>query len=68
MSTRKTNGRAHDLVTDVPLTTWIEDYVHATPLVPVCAPPTDQDVQKDFVFAWHEMTLYASVTPDVPIN
>jgi Lipase (class 3) len=61
------NGRAHDLVTDVPFTTWIEDYVHPTPLIPVCAPPTDDDVRRDILFAWHAMMLYASVTPPVPI-
>jgi Lipase (class 3) len=27
-SYRNANGRAHDLVTDVPFTSWIEDYVH----------------------------------------
>jgi hypothetical protein len=62
------NGRAHDLVTDVPFTTWIEDYVHPTSLVPVSAPPTAAEVQQDALFAWHSMTLYASVTPDVPIQ
>lgn len=66
-SYRNGNGRAHDLVTDVPFTTWIEDYVHPTPLAPVCAPPSDADVQQDALFAWHSMTLYASATPSVPI-
>jgi hypothetical protein len=61
------NGRAHDLVTDVPFTSWIEDYVHPTPLVPICAPPSDADVQRDIFFAWHAMRLYASATPDIPI-
>jgi hypothetical protein len=61
------NGRAHDLVTDVPFTTWIEDYVHPTPLVPVCAPPTDKDVQRDVLFAWHSMTLYDTVAPGVTL-
>jgi hypothetical protein len=61
------NGRAHDLVTDVPFTTWIEDYVHPTSLVPVSAPPTDAEVQQDALFAWHAIALYASVTPEVPI-
>jgi hypothetical protein len=61
------NGRAHDLVTDVPFTTWIEDYVHPTPLIPVCEPPSDADVQRDVLFAWHSMALYALVTPAIPI-
>ena len=61
------NGRAHDLVTDVPFTSWIEDYVHPTPLIPICAPPSDADVQRDIFFAWHAMRLYASATPDIPI-
>lgn len=61
------NGRAHDLVTDVPFTTWIEDYVHPTALAPVCAPPTEADVTRDALFAWHSMSLYASVTPAVTI-
>jgi lipase (class 3) len=66
-SYRNGNGRAHDLVTDVPFTTFIEDYVHPTPLAPVCAPPSDADVQRDALFAWHSMTLYASVTPALTI-
>jgi hypothetical protein len=57
------NGRAHDLVTDVPFTTWIEDYVHPTPLVPVCAPPTETQVRQDVLFAWHSMTLYDKAAP-----
>lgn len=61
------NGRAHDVVTDVPFTTFIEDYVHPTPLIPVTAPPTDADVMELLIFAWHPMPLYASVTPDIPI-
>ena len=61
------NGRAHDMVTDVPFTTFIEDYVHATPLVPVTATPTDSDVTKLHMFAWHAMHLYASITPEIPI-
>jgi hypothetical protein len=67
-SYRNGNGRAHDLVTDVPFTTWIEDYVHPTSLVPVCAPPTEADVREDVLFAWHAMTLYASATPQVVIQ
>jgi Lipase (class 3) len=66
-SYRNANGRAHDLVTDVPFTSWIEDYVHPTPLVPICAPPSDADVQRDIFFAWHAMRLYVSATPDIPI-
>jgi hypothetical protein len=36
--------------TDVTFTTWIEDYVHPTPLIPVCAPPTDADGLFSFAF------------------
>jgi hypothetical protein len=61
------NGRAHDLVTDVPFTTWIEDYVHATPLIPISVPPSEEDVEQYLIFAWHPMALYASGTPPVPI-
>ncbi len=61
------NGRAHDLVPDVPFTTFIEDYVHPTPLVPVTATPTDADVLEYLIFAWHPMRLYASVTPAIQI-
>jgi hypothetical protein len=50
------------------LDTWIEDYVHPTPLIPVCAPPTDADVQRDVLFAWHAMSLYVSATPAIPIT
>lgn len=59
------NGRAHDLVTDVPFTTWIEDYVHATPLIPICVAPSEADVEQYLLFAWHPMPLYASGTPPV---
>jgi len=66
-SYRNANGRAHDLVTDVPFTTWLEDYVHPTPLSPISAPPSDQEVQRDILFAWHAMSLYASKTPAIQI-
>jgi hypothetical protein len=66
-SYRNGNGRAHDLVTEVPFTTWIEDYVHPTALVPVCEPPTDDDVKRDALFAWHSFTLYALAVPKTPI-
>jgi len=62
------NGRAHDLVTDVPFTTWIEDYVHPSSLVPVCGTPKDEDVRRDALFAWHAIKLYAAATPDIAIN
>jgi hypothetical protein len=61
------NGRAHDLVTDVPFTTWVEDYVHATPLIPISAAPSEADVEQYLIFAWHPMHLYASATPEVLI-
>lgn len=61
------NGRAHDLVTDLPFTTWVEDYVHATPLIPMGVPPTVGDVERYLIFAWHPMALYARGTPAVTI-
>jgi len=61
------NGRAHVLVTDVPFTTWIEDYVHATPFIPISVPPSEEDVEQYLIFAWHPMALYASGTLSVAI-
>jgi hypothetical protein len=44
------------------------DYVHPTPLVPICETPTDAEVRQNFLFAWHSMTLYAEAMPAVVIQ
>jgi hypothetical protein len=41
--------------------------VHPRPLASICAPPSDADVRRDILFAWHAMRLYASATPVIPI-
>lgn len=54
------NGDAthHDLVTDLPLTFPPEEYVHPTPIIPVCAPPSGSQFAQLGVFAWHHVELY----------
>lgn len=50
------NGNKHvcDLVTCIPMRFWPELYVHATPMVDVCAPPAHADLPIE----WHHMSLY----------
>jgi predicted lipase len=48
----------HDLVTDVPFTFPPEEYVHPTPIIPVCAVPSGSLFAQLGVFAWHHVELY----------
>lgn len=62
-SYRNGDARHHDLVTDVPFSFPPEQYVHPTPIVPVCCRPEDGDFADLGVFAWHHIQLYvAAVT------
>lgn len=65
-SYRNGNGTHHDLVTDQPLLPL--EFIHPTPMLPVCAPPAAND--PDIAFAWHHMPLYqVAVTPRlVPVS
>lgn len=48
----------HDLVTDSPFSFPPEQYVHPTPIIPVCARPDGDLFQRNGIFAWHHMGLY----------
>lgn len=50
----------HDLVTDLPLSFPPLQYVHPTPIIPVCAPPVGALFERLGIFAWHHMPLYAA--------
>lgn len=50
-SFRNGNNKVHDPVTDVPPL----PYIHATPLIDVCAPPISSLIPSE----WHHMDLYA---------
>lgn len=54
------NGDAlhHDLVTDVPFSFPPLQYVHPTPIVPVCCRPRGDEFEAMGVFAWHHIELY----------
>ena len=54
------NGDAlhHDLVTDVPFSFPPEEYVHPTPVIPVCAEPKADLFDRWGVFAYHHIQLY----------
>jgi len=55
-SFRNGDGHAHDLVTDVPITFFLEEYEHPTPLIEVLAAPAA--TATGGVFKWHNMLLY----------
>lgn len=54
------NGDAthHDLVTDLPFSFPPFEYVHPTPVVPICCRPDVSEFQKMGVFAYHHIDLY----------
>lgn len=67
------NGDAvhHDLVTDVPFSFPPLQYVHPTPVMPVCMRPEGPMFAQLGVFAWHHIQLYgaalASLSTAAPI-
>lgn len=50
----------HDLVTDVPFSFPPLQYVHPTPIVPVCMRPEGSAFAQWGVFAWHHIQLYGA--------
>jgi hypothetical protein len=54
------NGDAlhHDVITDVPMTLPPMQFVHPTPIVPVCAEPTGGLFAQLGAFAYHHIQLY----------
>jgi hypothetical protein len=48
----------HDLVTDVPFSFPPLQYVHPTPVIPVCCRPHGDEFEQGGVFAWHHVELY----------
>lgn len=57
-SYRNGDDTHHDVVTDVPLSFPPEQYVHPTPIVPVCAKPAGDLFEQLGIFAWHHIELY----------
>jgi hypothetical protein len=48
----------HDLVTDVPFSFPPLQYVHPTPIVPVCCRPNGDEFAQMGAFSWHHIELY----------
>jgi|SRR5579871_2507186 len=63
-SYRNGDGTHHDLVTDVPLTLPPADYLHPTPIIPVCAKPAPDDPWGPFSF--HHIELYQAALAAIP--
>lgn len=57
-SYRNGDGLHHDLVTDLPLSFPPLEYMHPTPIVPVCCRPDVSEFEKMGVFAYHHFELY----------
>lgn len=57
-SYRNGDARHHDLVTDLPFSFPPLQYVHPTPIVPVCCKPHGDEFAQLGVFAWHHIELY----------
>lgn len=55
-SYRNGNSFHHDLVTDLPFSFPPIEYVHPTPIIPICAMPAPND--RYGPFSWHRMELY----------
>lgn len=62
------NGDAlhHDVVTDVPFSLPPLEYMHPTPIVPVCAEPTGDLFSRLGAFAYHHMPLYLAGVSALP--
>ena len=57
-SYRNGDSTHHDLITDVPFSFPPEQYVHPTPIIPVCCRPAGVEFADLGVFAWHHIGLY----------
>jgi hypothetical protein len=65
-SYRNGDARYHDVVTDVPMTLPPMQFVHPTPIVPVCAEPTGNLFQRYGAFAFHHIELYQAALAALP--
>lgn len=65
-SYRNGDDTHHDLVTDVPFSFPPEQFVHPTPVIPVCARPEPPDFASRGMFAWHHMPLYHQALQERP--
>lgn len=59
-SYRNGDSLHHDVVTDVPMTFPPHQFVHPTPIVPVCAEPTGDLFSRLGAFAYHHIELYVT--------
>lgn len=67
-SYRNGDGRLlHDHVTDVPFSFPPEEFVRASALIDVCAPPSGSLIARLGVFAYHHMPLYADAMKGVTV-
>ena len=57
-SYRNGDDTHHDLITDVPFSFPPQQYVHPTPIIPVCCQPTGDLFSTMGVFAYHHIQLY----------
>ena len=57
-SYRNGDPEHHDLITDVPFSFPPLQYVHPTPIIPVCCRPNDGLFSELGLFAWHGIDLY----------
>jgi hypothetical protein len=67
-SYRNGDGRLlHDRVTDVPFSFPPEEFVRASTLIDVCAPPDGPIIARLGVFSWHHMALYLEAMKTVHV-
>jgi lipase (class 3) len=57
-SYRNGDDTHHDLITDIPFSFPPMQYVHPTPIIPVCCRPDESEFADLGVFAWHHVPLY----------
>ena len=57
-SYRNGDGLHHDVIADLPFSMPPTQYVHPTPIIPVCERPTGGLFDRTGLFAWHHVQLY----------
>ena len=62
-SYRNGDNRHHDPVPDVPFSFPPFEYVHPTPIIPVCDVPTGDLFARLGIFSWHHVQHYIEATP-----
>ena len=62
-SYRNGDNRHHDQVTDLPVTFPPFQYVHPTPIIPICEMPGGDWFSKLGILAWHHIGYYFAATP-----